>query len=285
MQGMNSSSSPPKPRSKRSGKGSAALTFSIRFWFVATVLGQWIFAAFVALFYGKTTFTGEYDAWGDTLTHGYEAGNSLGNFMLIMHLLPAAIIMFCGPLQFVPQIRARFPAFHRWSGKIYLLTAFILSLTGLYLGLSGRKLIGDSTQHYTLITNAILILIFSVLAFMTAIKRDFKSHRRWAMHLFAMVSGVWLFRMGLFAWLMINGGKPVWFDYEAFSGPFLTVLAYFVYIFTIPVVELYIHAKKSSNSAIKIGTASLFSCFAIIIILGTFAVTMGLWLPKVQSVL
>ena len=281
---MSSSSTPEKTNLTPASKSSAALRLSVQFWFIATILGQWTFAAYVVLFFGKTTVVGDFSKWGN-LPHGYEAGNTLGNVMLIMHLLPAAVLLFCGPLQFVQGIRARFPKFHRWSGKIYLLTALVLSVTGLYLGLSGRKLAGDSFQHNAIILNAILIILLAVFAFATAVKRDFKAHRRWAMRLFTMANGVWHFRIGLFSWLMINGGKPVGFDYESFSGPFLTLLALFVYIFSLLVVELYIRSKEGSSSAMKIATASLLSFFAIIILIGTFAAAMGVWLPKVQSVM
>jgi Predicted membrane protein (DUF2306) len=40
--------------------------------------------------------------------------------LTLTHILPAMLFMALGPLQFVRPLRAKYPALHRWSGRIFL---------------------------------------------------------------------------------------------------------------------------------------------------------------------
>src|SRR5689334_6683493 len=138
-----------------------ALKLVVGFWFLVTLLGQWMFAYYIAGFYGGAAARGSMETWNKVLTHGYTAGDIVGNTALAMHLLFAAIITFIGLLQLIPQLRARWPALHRWLGRSYLLIAFTMGITGLYLTLSGRRLVGGGAlaQHIAIDINAVLIIV------------------------------------------------------------------------------------------------------------------------------
>lgn len=265
-------------------KGDKILNISVKTWFLVAVIGQYIFAYYIAVSYGSSAVTGDFDNWNETLTHGYVPGETMGNFTLAAHLLIAAIITIGGPLQFVSEIRARFPIFHRWNGRIFISTALIMSITGLYLSYSGRNLVGDGDlpQLIAITIGAFLIIIFALLAFRTAVARDFKAHRGWALRLFLLVNGVWFFRIGLMFWLFINNG-PAGFDIEAFRGPFLTFLAFAVFsgVLTLTILELYLIAQAKAGIYWKFSVAFLLFGLTIIMGIGIFAATMGLWLPRV----
>lgn len=250
--------------------------------FSVTALGLWIFSLFIIALYVVASLTGNFEAWNVQMPHGYEAGNALGNVTLGFHLVFAAIISVIGPLQLIPKIRSRVPVLHRWLGRIYVIAAIILSLSGFYLIGSGRKLVGDFSQHFAIFINGILILSCTCCALYYALKRKFAIHQRWALRMFWAVNGVWMFRIGLMFWLVLNG-KPVGFDIESFSGPFLTVLAIAVYVLPVIFVEIYLRAKDSKNNAAHylVGIANYI--LAIIMIIGIFGATMGLWLPIVIS--
>lgn len=258
------------------------LNASVTIWFSCAVVGQFIFAYYIAAFYGGHAVNLDFESWNAPLTHGYVVGQNIGNFTLIVHLLFAFIITVGGPVQFVPYFRRRFPVFHRVNGRIYLLTAFIMSITGLYLGLSGREVAGDPSQQGLLVLGAFLILIFSFLALRTAMARNFRAHRRWALRLFLIANGVWFFRIGLFLWLFINGGRPVGFDMETFQGPFLTVLGFTTYLGGLPLImlEFYFYAQRKHTKEVnKWIVASLLFAMTIAMIIGTYATFFGMWLP------
>src|SRR5580704_11279183 len=108
-------------RLELSSVADTALKAAARFWFVATVIGQSVFAFTVASFYALTALRGDYHKWN--FTNGYVPGVSLGNTAVAMHVASAVIVMLAGAIQLVPQTRNRFPAFHRWNGRTYMLTA------------------------------------------------------------------------------------------------------------------------------------------------------------------
>src|SRR5712675_2365208 len=120
------------------------LKAAARFWFGVTVIGQLFFAFAVASFYALTALRGNYHAW--KITNGYIPGVTKGNLAVVMHLFSAVMVMLAGAVQLVPQVRNRFPAFHRWNGRIYMLTAVALSAAGLYMTWI-RGSVGDISQH------------------------------------------------------------------------------------------------------------------------------------------
>src|SRR6185503_15008705 len=169
------------------------LKFATRFWFVVAVAGQWMFAYYVAAFYGGAAVRGDMQAWNKVMPHGYVPGNTMSNVAIAAHLLLAVVIIVGGPLQLIPQIRSYAPAFHRWNGRIYMPAVFLTSIAGLYM-IWGRGPGGDIVQHLGITLDAILIMVFAVLALRYAMARQIQTHRRWALRLFMVVNAVWFFR-------------------------------------------------------------------------------------------
>jgi hypothetical protein len=177
----------PAPRLALNSIANTALKASVRFWFLVLLLGQVLFAFTIASFYGLTAARGNVHAWTKVLPHGIVPGDGMGNVALATHLASAVIIILAGTLQLLPGIRNRFPVFHRWTGRLYIVTAFTVSLAGFYL-LWVRGTVGDLSQHLGSSLMAILIMTFAVLALRYAMIRDFAAHRRWALRLYFVVS-------------------------------------------------------------------------------------------------
>jgi hypothetical protein len=261
----------------------AALRISARFWFLVAVAGQWTFVAYILGFYGVAAVQGNLTAWNGVLPHGYVPGETLGNFALAGHLLFAAIITVGGPLQLVPLIRARFPRFHRWNGRTYIFTAVTMAVTGLYLSSSGRTTAGDASQGLGIGINAILILIFAALALRHAIARNFVTHRRWALRLFLVVSGVWFFRVGLMFWFTLHQGRPVGLTLDPFAGPFLTFLAFAQYLLPLAILELYFRTQDHAGAAGRFAMAAGLVVLTLAMGVGIFTATVGMWLPRISG--
>src|SRR3984957_280531 len=194
------------------------------FWFVVCVLGQLVFAFTVASFYGLTAARGNWQQWNKSMTHGYAPGHPLGNLLVSIHLASAVIILLSGAMQLIPQIRRHAPRFHRWNGRVYMVTAFTVSLAGLYM-MWFRGTVGDLSQHLGQSLRAVLIIAWALVALRFAIVRDFKAHRRWAPPLFMVVSASLFIRAGIFFSFLVNQG-PFGFNPTTFSGPFLTFMSF-----------------------------------------------------------
>ena len=260
---------------------SRALKIAVRSWFVVTVIGQWVFAFAVAAFYGLTALRGDYHLWGKFITHGHVAGDTAGNFAVDMHVLAAVVVMSLGSLQLVPRIRARFPSFHRWSGRTYLLAAASISLAGLYMQWV-RGSIGDLSQDLGSAGNAVLIWVFAALALRSAIKRDFRTHRRMALRLFVVVSAAWFYRLTVFLTMVIFKG-PVGFDPATFTGPFPTIMSFAQYLFPLAVMEIYLRAQDHGSAIGRLATAGLLSVLSLAMAAGILVVSMAVWVPDVKA--
>lgn len=267
---------------RRKSSAEGVLKAAVRFWFVVAVAGQWLFAFYIASFYGSGAARGDLASWNRVLPHGYVAGAAMGNAAVIGHLLFAAVMSFGGVLQLVPRIRSRFPRFHRWNGRVYLLIACVMAVSGLYMTWSGRALVGDVSQHVAISFNALMILLCAALALRYALARDFRVHRRWAIRLFLVASGVWFFRVMVFLSFLVFQG-PFGFDPKTFTGPMLTALAFAQTLLPLGVFELYLWAQERSGRGGRIAVASVLAVLTLAMGAGISAVAMEAWLPHVKA--
>lgn len=241
------------------------------------VAGQWLFVYYIVAFYGGVVVNGTYEKINEQLPHGIIEGDTFGNIMLAIHLFLAAYITFGGPLQFIPAIRNRFPKFHRWNGRVYFTTAFVIALAGMAMnftrgahgGLPG--MLGNSL-------NAVLIMSFSVLAWRTAMQKQFQVHKKWALRAFLMVSGVWFFRIGYGLWLLLSGFTMPGTSADL-NGPFDIFLMFAHSLLPLLLLEFYFYAKAHPGQKLKRTATGIFALLCILLAGGIAMATMIFWLP------
>ena len=259
----------------------SALNATARFWFVVTVCGQLLFAFTIASYYGLTAIRGDVGAWNRRMMHGWVAGDRVGNAVVMAHLASAVIIILAGAIQFVPLIRKRFPAFHRWNGRIYVLTAVSLTTAGLYMQWI-RKSFGDVTLSIGSTFNVVLIWLCAAMAVRYAIARDFETHRRWTLRLFLVVSAAWFFRAAFYLSIAVFKG-PFGFDPKTFSGPFITFMAFAQYLIPLAVLELYFRAKARPGALRRFAMAAALLALTVVLGAGVTAVSAMAWVPSIKA--
>lgn len=262
-----------------SSVANTTLKAAARFWFAVTVVGQLTFAFTVASFYSLTALRGDYHKWN--FTNGYVPGITTGNWAVVMHVAAAAVIMLAGAVQLVPQIRSRFPVFHRWNGRIYLLSAAALSVAGLYMTWF-RGSVGDLSIHLGSTLNAVLIWLCGGMGLRYALARNFRIHRRWALRFFLVVSASWFFRIGFFLSFLIFKG-PFGFDPTTFRGPFLTFMSFAQFLVPLAVLEIYLRAQDSPRALRRMATAGMLFVLTLAMAAGLFAVATAIWVPQVKA--
>jgi hypothetical protein len=258
-----------------------ALKIATRFWFVVTVVGQLAFAVAVASYYGMAMLRGDHLAWGKFISHGYVPGDHMGNLAVAIHLSMAVAVMLSGALQLVPRVRNRFPAFHRWNGRLYMLAALGVSAAGMYMTWI-RGSVGDLTLHIGSTLNAILIWFFGAMALRYALARDFRSHRRWALRFFLVVSASWFIRIMLFLSIVVLNGT-VGFNPAMLTGSLLTIMTFAQYLVPLAVLEMYFRAQDRPTARRKMATAGVLGVSTLLMIAGLFAVSMAVWVPQVKA--
>lgn len=258
-----------------------ALEIAAQSWFATTIAGQLLFAFTVAAFYGMTAARGDMQAWNRLIFRGHVAGDGMGDFVVAMHLASAVLITLAGAVQLVPRIRARFPIFHRWTGRLYMLTAFTVTFAGLYMHYV-RGTQANAIQRLGSVSNAVVIWLCVGMALRAAIQRDFGAHRRWAIRLFLAVSASWFFRVALFLSFLIFQG-PAGFDPTTMDGPFLTFMVFADYLFPLAVAELYFGARKRPGVARRLAMAAGLWVLSLGTLGGVFAVSAAVWVPSIKS--
>lgn len=269
MRAMSDTMTAGSGRPRRAG-ADVVLSGGAAFWLLTALIGQWAFFYYIANFYGPAMATGNYEAWSVLRAmgaKGYVPGDTVGNTAFGAHALAAGIIAFGGALQLIPQIRAKAPIFHRWNGRIFLLTVVGLSLSGFYL-VWGRGSPPDSFVELATTLNGLLILTFAGLAGWMAVKRKIAIHRRWAMRLYLVSNAQWFMRVGVFAWFVGNmalGNKI------SFSDPFMSIWPFGCYLVPLAVLELYLRSRDHGGPAARIAVGVLLVLLTLIMALGIFA--------------
>lgn len=262
-------SAPPARRADWLGR---AATFC----YLSIAAGQLLFTAFILLFYYPSSLSGDFAAWNTKpLIKGFVAGDASGNLFFAAHVLMAAVITFGGLVQLVPAIRGRWPQVHRWNGRLYLASALMLSLGGLWLTW-GRGTWLNLIGAAGITLDALLILAFAAMAYRAARARRFADHRRWALRLFAVASAVWFMRVGYMAWGVATGSAGIG---KSMDGPFDIFLAFANSLLPLVVTELYLRAGARGTPAARNGVAALLAIGGVVILAGSAGAWMMMWSP------
>jgi hypothetical protein len=178
---------------------------------------------YIVAFYGGAAADGSLEQWNKHLPGLYEPGTSLATIGIAFHFITGAIVLALGPIQFFGPIRNNVPALHRWIGRLYTLAAVMAGIGGLtFIALKGT--IGGASMNPGFSLYGALMLIGSVETIWNAWKRNFVQHRAWAIRLFALAIGSWLYRMDYGFWLSLTPGLG---HTKTFDGPFDVVMSFF----------------------------------------------------------
>jgi hypothetical protein len=100
-----------------------------------------------------------------------------------VHFGVGGLVLLIGPFQFLPNLRARRPVLHRWTGRIYVAGCLASGIAALvmapYVHTGTVARVG-----FTLL--ALGWLITTSLAFGMALNRRFAGHRRWMIRSYAL---------------------------------------------------------------------------------------------------
>lgn len=245
-------------------------------WFATALLGQAAFIAFIAVFFGGAIASGNLAAV-NAKPHitGYAPGDPLGNLQFLGHALLGGLVTLAGLWQLVPALRRRWPAVHRWNGRLFLTIALVVTLTGFSLvWLRGSRLGLGSDVSISL--NGLLIVAFALLAWRSARRRDFATHRRHALRAWLLVNGVWFLRIGIMLAGLVLAPMGIAIDYQGATFIGVSVASW---LLPLLVLELYFRAERSHRAWRQVAMAGLLGVFALLTLAGSAAAAAFMWWP------
>ena len=106
-------------------------------------------------------------------------------FITILHIVPGALFMISGPLQFMPRIRFRHIQLHRWSERVFILVAYIIGITSIVLPLI-KQPIGGITEAVASIFFSIFFLVCISMSLYYFFKKKVPRQREWMIRVFSL---------------------------------------------------------------------------------------------------
>lgn len=129
------------------------------------------------------------------------------------HVYAAAVALTLGPFQFSERWRARHPAWHRWSGRLYLGVGVLLGgLAGLYMA---TRAFGGPVARIGFACLALGWLYTGLRGYLAIRARDVAAHRRWMVRNFALTFAAVTLRLWLPA--AVASGVPFELAYPAIA--------------------------------------------------------------------
>ncbi len=246
-------------------------------WISTILFGLYILAFyFIALLKGNTA------QWNQVLPGLYDRSTTSATVGIGLHFAAGGIILILGCIQLINPVRIKYPKVHRWLGRLYVLASLFAAVGGLaFIFIKGT--IGGWVMDIGFTGYGVLMGWAAVETIRHARAGRFDKHRAWAIRLFALAIGSWLYRMDYGFWFLFTDELG---HTKNFQGPFDYFMDFFFYLPNLLIAEIFIGRKKIVRTpAMKwIGATGLFVATAFIA-LATFFFTTHLWGPAILSLI
>jgi hypothetical protein len=95
-------------------------------WVSAALFGLYILAFYVAALYGH-----DMQRWNNVLPGLYTRTSTASTAGIGLHFAGGGIVLVLGSIQLIASVRNRFPAVHRWIGRVYVVASLLTGVGGL----------------------------------------------------------------------------------------------------------------------------------------------------------
>ena len=244
-------------------------------WVSALLFGLYILAFyFMALLQGNTA------QWNEVLPGLYDRATPAATVGIGIHFAPGGIILILGCTQLLKPVRQKYPALHRWLGRIYVFASLGAAVGGLiFIFIKGT--IGGLVMDIGFTGYGVLTFLAAIGTIYFARVGNFERHRAWAIRLFALAIGSWLYRMDYGFWFLFMDRLGHNAD---FNGPFDYFMDFFFYLPNILIAEIFIGryrvVKGKFAKAITAGVLFIITAF---LILATYFFTKEYWGPAIMA--
>lgn len=105
---------------------------------------------------------------------------------LLPHAVFGTLMYLTMPLQYSERLRKRFPTLHRITGRLYVLSVFIVAPTGAYIQYFEERLGFPRSFTVLAVVDALLLMGTTLMGFVFAYRRKIAQHRQWMIRSFAL---------------------------------------------------------------------------------------------------
>lgn len=251
----------------------AARLLVITVW-ISTIL----FGLFILSFYFVALLKGNTAQWNEVLPGLYDMKTESATVGIGIHFAAGGTILILGCIQLIESLRVKYPALHRWLGRIYIIASLMTAIGGLvFIFVKGT--IGGLVMDIGFMGYGIAMFIAAIETYRHARAKRLDQHRAWAIRLFALAIGSWLYRMDYGFWFLFTDGIG---HTSNFQGPFDYFMDFFFYLPNLLVAEVFIgrYEIMRTPAAKRLATLGIFITTAFLM-LATFFFTKHFWGPAI----
>ena len=209
-----------------------------------------LFGLYILSFYFVGLLTGRTEQWNAVLPGLYDANRRSATLGIGLHFAAGGLILVLGCIQLVEAVRMRYPAAHRWLGRVYVVASLLTAVGGLSF-IAARGTIGGWPMDLAFTGYGILTGLAAVQTVRYARAGRLDRHRAWGIRLFALAIGSWLYRMDYGFWFLVSGGAG---HTDLFRGPFDYFMDYWFYLPNLLVAEVFIGRRNFFATAGQVGS-------------------------------
>jgi uncharacterized membrane protein len=247
---------------------------------VVTWISCGMFGLYILIFYAGALVSGTASRWNGVLPGLYTASSKASTVGIGLHFAAGGVILALGFMQLLNVIRQRAPAVHRWLGRIYVTAGASAGVGGLvFIGVTGT--IGGLAMNIGFGLYGVLMVLCAVQTYRYAHRRELDTHRKWAIRLFALAIGSWLYRMEYGFWFLMTHKLG---HTHNFHGPFDVVMAFFFYIPNLLVAEAYLRGRsEQAGATAKLSGAAVMSVAVCLLVVATYFFATRYWWPAIVT--
>lgn len=255
----------------------ASVLLVITVWVSAGLFGLYILAAYAAALYG-----GDLEHWNKTLPGLYQPGARTATTGIGLHFATGGIILLLGSIQLLDAVRVRYSAVHRWVGRVYVGASLLAAVGGVTFILV-KGTIGGPVMDIGFGLYGVLMFVAGVETYRHARAGRLSQHRAWALRLYALAIGSWLYRMDYGFWIMLADGLG---HTKTFTGPFDRIMAFFFYLPNLLLVQVFIRARPYRVVPVLHFLAALVLVLMTgFLLIGTYYFTKFYWGPAILGLI
>ena len=159
---------------------------------------------------------------------------------IVLHIIAGTLFNLLGPLQFAPVTWRRWPIWHRWSGRLLILSGFLVAGSGLWMNHFYPQY-GGLLKYPGIVVNSLGLAVSLSLALQSirSSSRDIPRHRIWMMRAVAFGLGPATQRLFIL---------PVFFTYGMVSDLTIGVVIWFGFLTNLAVVEWVLYRERHHKS-------------------------------------
>jgi uncharacterized membrane protein len=239
-----------------------------------------MFGLYILIFYAGALVSGTASRWNGVLPGLYTASSTASTVGIGLHFAAGGVILALGFMQLLNVIRQRAPAVHRWLGRIYVTAAAFAGVGGLtFIAVTGT--IGGLAMNVGFGLYGVLMVLCAAQTYRYARRRELDTHRKWAIRLFALAIGSWLYRMEYGFWFLMTHKLG---HTHNFHGPFDVVMAFFFYIPNLLVAEAYLRGRsEQAGAAAKLSGAAVMGVAICLLVVATYFFATRYWWPAIVT--